>query len=114
MKFCINCQKKILSVEIFYTTAGSGGSDYYQVCALTFQRYDHWRWSLLWKRLKSNWEISHSNIFPLTFQHIESHHHHHRCYHRRRYHRRHRRCHPLLIIVFVIIVVIALISLSLL
>ena len=37
---------------------------------LTFQRYDHWRWSLLWKRLKSNWEISHSNIFPLTFQHI--------------------------------------------
>ena len=37
---------------------------------LTFQRYDHWRWSLFWKRLKSNWEISHSNIFPLTFQRI--------------------------------------------
>ena len=31
VKFCVNRQK-FLSLEIFYTTAGSGCSDYYQVC----------------------------------------------------------------------------------
>ena len=42
MKFCVNCQKKFLSLEIFYTTAGSGGSDYYQVwLECTFCDWSH-------------------------------------------------------------------------
>ena len=32
VKFCVNCQKIPLA-WIFYTTAGSGGSDYYEVCS---------------------------------------------------------------------------------